>query len=191
MQYSNHFTHADHDALLKVALNSIDHGIHHGYPAPIEKTSYSLTLQGNAAAFVTLRIFDSLRGCIGSLEAVRPLVEDVNENAYAAAFRDPRFPPLRESEMSQLRISISVLSSPEPIVCDSEEELLEKLRVGLDGLILEEGRNRGTFLPSVWESLPDPHDFLRQLKIKAGLNPDYWSPAIRIYRYQTTSVEYD
>ena len=140
---------------------------------------------------MTLKYAGSLRGCIGTLQAIRPLVADVNENAYAAAFRDPRFTPLSHRELSELHISISILSSPEPIRFFSEQDLIGQLRVGIDGLILEEEHHRGTFLPAVWETLPDPRAFLAQLKIKAGLHPGYWSSTLRIYRYQTEVIQCD
>lgn len=136
-----------------------------------------------AATFVTLNDDRGLRGCIGRLEAERPLVEDVADNAYAAAFRDPRFPALTEGELAGLDIHISVLGTPERLDVASESELLEKLRPGEDGLILAEAGRRATFLPSVWKSLPEPGAFLRHLRQKAGFAPDYWSPALQIYRY--------
>jgi len=114
-------------------------------------------------------------------------VLDVAENAFAAAFRDPRFPPLTEPELADLSIEISVLSPSEPLTFGSEEELLQMIEPGRDGLILEAGNARGTFLPTVWESLPQPRDFLRHLKQKAGLHPDHWSDGIRISRYRTES----
>ena len=185
------YTATDHEALLSVAHNAISHGLTKGAPAAVDFSSYSKPLQGQAASFVTLKFAGSLRGCIGTLQAVRPLVADVNENAYAAAFRDPRFLPLSERELKGLHISISILSSPEPISFLSEQDLLSQIRVGIDGLILEEDYHRGTFLPAVWESLPDPRAFLRQLKIKAGLHPDYWSTTLRIHRYQTDVINRD
>jgi AmmeMemoRadiSam system protein A len=128
-----------------------------------------------------------LRGCIGHLEATLPLVEDVAENAFSAAFRDPRFPALRDTEYAALELHISVLTPAEPLDCNSESDLLRQMRPYQDGLILAEGLRRGTFLPSVWEQLPEPREFLRHLKRKAGLPDDYWSPSLQIYRYETES----
>ena len=133
------------------------------------------------------RAGQQLRGCIGTLEACRPLAEDVSRNAWAAAFRDPRFPPLQESELAGLDIHISVLSEAEPVTFGSEQDLLGRIRPGVDGLILEERSARGTFLPSVWESLPEPEQFLAHLKLKAGLPADYWSASVRMWRYTTQS----
>lgn len=135
------------------------------------------------ASFVTLRLGGRLRGCIGMLEACRPLAEDVAENAFAAAFRDPRFPAVDPREAPRLKIAISVLSPAEELRFGSEAELLAQIRPGIDGLILQEGVRRGTFLPSVWAELPHRVQFLRNLKEKAGLAPDHWSDAVRIFRY--------
>lgn len=183
------FTKTDQESLLQVAHDAISHGLRNRAPGTIELATYSNTLQKRAASFVTLKISGSLRGCIGTLQAIRPMVEDVNENAYAAAFRDPRFLPLSDQELSELEICISILTSPEPMNFHSEHDLLEQLRAGIDGLILEEGHHRGTFLPTVWESLPDPRNFFRQLKVKAGLHPDHWSTSLRIFRYETVIID--
>jgi len=182
------FSADDRVALLGVAGDSIDHGLRCGRPLPVEVEAFSAALQPKRATFVTLEIADQLRGCIGMLEAVRPLIEDVSENAFAAAFNDPRFPPVTAAERGQLKISISVLSPAEPILFESQDDLLRQIRPGIDGLILQDGPRRGTFLPSVWESLPDAHSFLLHLKGKAGLPADYWSDTIRVSRYTTEYV---
>lgn len=148
-------------------------------------------LMQEAASFVSLHTYiyeqEKLRGCIGSLEAHRPLLEDVVDNAQAAAFRDPRFPSVSSDELDGIVIDISILSSPEPLQFDTEDDLLSQLRPGIDGLILEEGFRRGTFLPVVWEQLPEPEDFLSHLKLKAGMPAQHWSDAIKISRYTTES----
>jgi len=135
------------------------------------------------ATFVTLTHEGKLRGCIGTLVAERPLHEDVAQNARAAAFRDPRFPPVTLQEFTRLGIEVSLLSPLEPVVFSSEMHLLSLLRPGVDGLLIEHGRLRGTFLPQVWEQLPEPHSFLEQLKRKAGLPAGFWAPEIRVSRY--------
>lgn len=173
--------------LLQVARDSIRHGLDRGRPLGVRIEKYAPPLQALGASFVTLHRTDQLRGCIGHLEATQALVQDVAANAFAAAFRDPRFPPLREDELPQLRVHVSVLTPTFPIPFSSEEDLIAKLRPGVDGLILEEGSARGTFLPSVWESLPDPPEFLRHLKVKAGLKPGHWSDRVKVYRYATES----
>lgn len=148
-------------------------------------------IQQNAASFVTLKHIDSqgkfaLRGCIGSLEANRKLADDVAQHAYAAAFHDPRFQPVKQGEIQDLHISISVLSSPSKLEFADEQALLELLQPGIDGLILEYRDHRATFLPSVWEQLGEKKQFLNQLKKKAGLPPDFWSNEIVAKRYQAT-----
>lgn len=144
-------------------------------------------LQAERASYVTLEQQGQLRGCIGHLEAVTALACDVAENAYAAAFRDPRFSPVSAQELDGLQIKISVLTPPEPIAFSTETELLEAIEPGIDGLILSDGTRRGTFLPSVWSQLPTREGFLRHLKQKAGLAPNHWSPRIRVERYRTES----
>jgi len=135
------------------------------------------------ATFVTLTKNGRLRGCIGSLEARRPLLEDLRANAYAAAFHDPRFAPLEAGELPGVRFELSLLSPPEPLPVLSEEELLKTLRPGTDGVVLSLGSRRGTFLPQVWEDLPEPGDFLRHLKAKAGLSEVGWPAGIEVSRY--------
>ena len=175
------------EVLLGVASKSIENGLATGKSATINAADYPKQLQQKRACFITLKLNDALRGCIGHLEAIQPLVADVAENAYSAAFRDPRFPPIEIKEIEDLAIHISVLTPAKPIVFTSETNLIEIIRPGIDGLILEEGLNRGTFLPSVWDALPEPRDFLNHLKQKAGLPMDYWSDAIKIFRYETES----
>ena len=141
-------------------------------------------LRAPAAVFVTLTQSGALRGCIGSLEAHRSLLDDVRANACAAAFKDPRFPPLTARELPGTRVEVSILTPAEPIRFRDEAELLAQLRPGIDGLILEHGWHRGTFLPQVWEQLPEPGDFVAHLKRKAGLPADFWADDLRVSRYQ-------
>lgn len=171
--------------LLALARCSIAHGLRDGEALPVDPRDYAEPLCAPGAAFVTLHRGGLLRGCIGHLEPIQPLVRDVAENAFAAAFRDPRFPPLRADELAELKISISVLAPAEPMPCATESELLAGLVPGRDGVILEAGRARGTFLPAVWEDLPEPRDFLRHLKRKAGLAIDAWPAALQAWRYRT------
>ena len=174
---------ADQQTLLQVAADSVRHGLETGNALKVEVTDYSAALQQPSASFVTLTIQRQLRGCIGMLQATRPLVEDVAQNAYSAAFEDSRFPPLNDAEYDQLEYHISILNPAESLEFDSETDLLQQLRPGVDGLILEDRGRRATFLPSVWDSLPSAADFLRHLKMKAGLAPDYWSNTLRAQRY--------
>jgi len=181
----NHYDPLQRKALLQLAAASIRHGLSSGRALPVGLGGYSEPLREPRACFVTLEINGGLRGCIGSLQAYRPLLVDVAENAYAAAFSDPRFPPLRQDEYAGLHLDISVLQPAEPMEVRDEAELLEQLRPGLDGLILEEGGHRATFLPSVWEQLPTPGEFLAHLKRKAGLPSHYWSAGLSFSRYTT------
>jgi AmmeMemoRadiSam system protein A len=178
-------TAADRATLLQVARQSIRHGLERQCPLSVNAADYPESLRPLRATFVTLEIGGQLRGCIGTLEARLPLVQDVAEHAFAAAFEDPRFPPLDPDEFPRLDIHISVLSPPAPLHFRSEDELLDQLRPGVDGLILRLGLRRATFLPSVWDSLPDPYVFLAQLKQKAGLPLGFWSPELQAERYTT------
>jgi AmmeMemoRadiSam system protein A len=147
-------------------------------------------LQRDGASFVTLNKQERLRGCIGSLEARRPLALDVRENAAGAALRDPRFPPVRPEEVDTLHIEISVLSTPEPLDYDDADDLLAKLRPGVDGVVIERDWHRGTFLPQVWDKISDPQQFLHRLCLKAGLSPDaYRSGDLDVYTYQVDEFE--
>jgi len=173
----------DRTTLLEVARASIRYGLQHRRALDVNPNDYPETLRLLRATFVTLDLDGQLRGCIGALLAYQPLVQDVAAHAFAAAFEDPRFPALQPDEFPQLEVHISVLSPPEPLHFSSEEELLAQLRPGVDGLILHCQSHRATFLPAVWESLPDPRLFLAQLKRKAGLPPEFWSPELRAERY--------
>ena len=187
MSSNNLLSNEHRTLLLNLAKQSIQNGLLTGKPLPVNVEDYPPELQEKCATFVTLEINDQLRGCIGMLEAERPLVLDVVKNAFSAAFNDPRFPSLKDFEFERLQYHISVLQPAEPMQFKSEGDLVGQIRSGIDGLILEEGSHRGTFLPSVWESLPDPYDFWIHLKHKAGLPPDYWSDTLQVSRYTTES----
>ena len=138
------------------------------------------------ATFVTLTQDGTLRGCIGSLEAHRPLAQDVQENAVAAAFRDPRFPPLAKDELAITQVEVSLLSPMQAMPFSSEQDALAQMRPGIDGVVLQYRQQRGTFLPQVWEQLPQPQQFMSHLKRKAGLAEDFWSDEISLSRYTVT-----
>ena len=174
-------------ALLGVALASIKSGLQTGHALKPDVGNYPPALAETRASFVTLNHDNTLRGCIGSLEPCTSLVSSVADNAYAAAFRDPRFPVLTLPELAGLTIHISVLGILQAVACDSEADLLRQLQAGIDGWVIQERDFRGTFLPSVWETLPDPRLFLEHLKQKAGLATDYWSDTIEVWRYSTES----
>ena len=179
-------TESERTELLEVARRSIAHGLARAQPLPVDRQAPT-PLDRPGASFVTLHRQRQLRGCIGSLEARRPLLADVAANAYAAAFRDPRFPPLQAAEMPDLAVDVSVLSPAAALTFSDQEDLLAQLRPGIDGLILADRGLRGTFLPSVWESLPTPDAFLQQLKLKAGLPVEHWSDSLEVWRYTTES----
>ncbi|CCG41042.1 AmmeMemoRadiSam system protein B [Magnetospirillum molischianum] len=173
--------------LLDLAWSSIRHGLIHGTPAsaPSERSGH---LDAAGAAFVTLTRRGLLRGCIGSPNAWRSLAEDITDNAFKAAFRDPRFPPLTEAELEELTVSISVLTPPVAMHFTNEADLLAQLRPRRDGLIIEDGGRRALFLPSVWEQLPERHAFLAHLKAKAGLDTKHWSASFHASRFEAVEI---
>jgi len=177
---------ADRQELLSLARRSIELGLAEDRLAPAPDVN-SPTLNQLRATFVTLNEHEDLRGCCGSIEPRFALAEDVWRNAWASAFADPRFPALTREEYPALHFHISVLTPLERVPIASEEELLAVLRPDRDGLLLAHGAARATFLPSVWESLHDPVQFVRQLKLKAGWRADFWSPDIEVWRYETES----
>lgn len=184
----SNYTPTEKQLLMRVAHDSILHRLEQGRALIVDARAYPFALRKPRGAFVTLKLDNKLRGCIGTVEATRALVDDVAHNASAAAFSDPRFTPLTAAEFKYITIHIAVLNPPEAIMAASEADVLRQLRSGIDGLVLKEGRRRSTFLPSVWESLPDPRDFLRHLKLKAGLPENYWKETIKVQRYTTESI---
>lgn len=173
--------------LLALARQSIQEGVTQVGHTPCPDVPSELIPPLLRSTFVTLHVDGELRGCCGTLNAQRPLAEDVWSNAWASAFADPRFPPLTAAEFERIDLHISVLSEPEPVRVADEAELLRTVRPGVDGLVLEMGPAQSTFLPSVWEQLPDPEQFVRHLKLKAGWSADFWSPRIQVLRYTTES----
>ena len=176
--------------LLELARETIQATTRRRDPPDIDLNGIPESLTRDGASFVTLTKHGALRGCIGSLEARRPLIVDVQENAISAATHDPRFPPVRARELDELQIEISVLSTPEPLSYAGANDLIAKLRPGTDGVVIERGWQRATFLPQVWEKLPDPHEFLQHLCLKAGLAADaYRRPGLDVYTYQVEKFE--
>ncbi len=166
-------------ALLLLARQAIATRFGHAANAAVDLPE----LHKFGATFVTLTQAGQLRGCIGSLEAWQPLLTDVEENARNAAFRDPRFQPLCETELAGTRVEVSLLTPAEPLVFRDEADALAQLRPNIDGVIFSAGRHRATFLPQVWEQLPEPVDFMARLKQKTGLPGKYWGPDVRLERY--------
>ena len=156
--------------LLAVARDAIGHGLVHAEAPEVPVTDYPTALRQIACTFVTLHMGEALRGCIGSLRAHRPLVADIAWHAYAAAFSDGRFSPLQHDELAGLHIHVSILSAMQPLDFDADDKLLALLRPDIDGLLIEGGGQRATFLPTVWSSFPDGGDFLAALKKKAGMH---------------------
>lgn len=176
-------TASERQYLLTLAREVIAARLSKGEPSP-RPDPLPAALAQNQGCFVTLHKQGMLRGCIGTLEPIRALIDAVAENAVNAAFCDPRFPPLRAEELDAVRLEISLLTVPEPLAFDGPQELISKLRPGVHGVILSKGGCRATFLPQVWEQLPDPSDFLAHLCQKAGLGRDCWQTSnidVKVY----------
>lgn len=170
-------------ALLQLARDAIDERLGEP-PTPTSNLDTVPELKEPGATFVTLMQDGNLRGCIGSLEPRRSLAEDVRENACNAAFRDPRFPPLTDEEWARTTVEVSLLTPSQPIRFKDEADALAQLRPGIDGVVFTAGFRRSTFLPQVWEQLPEPSEFMAHLKKKAGLPADYWGPDVQLERYE-------
>ena len=173
--------------LLRLARGSIEHGLVHREPLPVDCGELHPALTDPAATFTTLRVSGQLRGCCGNLVAADPLAIDVARSAFRAAFRDPRFDPVARHELDVIRLEVSVLSPLEPMPVSDEADLLQQLTPGIDGLVIVADGRRATFLPKVWEMLPEPQQFLAALKAKCGVAQNYWSEQIEFQRYRTTS----
>ena len=171
------------EILLPIARASISEALGQDFATLEDSIINASWLQQKAACFVTLIQQEQLRGCIGTLEAHRPLLDDVRHNARAAAFQDPRFSPLTSEELDRTEIEISLLSPMQILSFSDEKEALQQLQPGTDGLVFEFDRYRSTFLPQVWEQLPEVTDFIAHLKQKAGLPADFWADDVRLYRY--------
>lgn len=171
--------------LLRLARQALERGVA-GDPLPaLDEQSLTPRLRALGASFVTLTRHGNLRGCIGALEPYQSLAEDVREHAVAAATQDYRFPPVRPDETPQIEIEISRLTTPQPLDYSSPEDLLSKLRPHVDGVVLRDGLRRATFLPQVWEKVPDPVAFLEHLCMKMGAAPDLWRrKKVEVLTYQ-------
>lgn len=181
-------SHGVQERLIEIAGAAIGHGFAGGYAEPtMDLDQEPVELRALTASFVTLHKDRELRGCIGSLVARRPLLLDVAANAFAAAFQDPRFPALAITEMPAIEISISVLSALTPITFSTADDLYATLRVGIDGIVLAHRNARATFLPEVWQSLPEPRRFISELRRKAGIAEQVPLTSIAVSRYATQS----
>ena len=182
---STQLTDGEKQTLLQIARAAIENAVKRKNPLPLSEDAQTQTLRENGASFVTLTIAGDLRGCIGAIEAYQPLAEDVREHAVSAAMEDPRFPPLREAELDRIHIEVSRLTAPQELEYTDADDLLKKLRPHLDGVILKHGFRRATFLPQVWEKIPDPVEFLEQLCYKMGERGNLWrNTKLQVFTYQ-------
>lgn len=167
-------TDEEKQTLLRLARQALEYAVRGQPLPPLDPVSLSPILRAEGASFVTLTEHGDLRGCIGALEPYQPLVDDVREHAVAAALEDYRFRPVQEKELANIEIEVSRLTLPIPLKYSATDDLLAKLRPGVDGVILKDGFRRATFLPQVWEKIPDPPEFLTNLCYKMGAAPDTW-----------------
>jgi AmmeMemoRadiSam system protein A len=190
MSDTDQLTEEEGRYLLSVARKTIEQKIFN-LGAQLELESFdSKTFSEKRGTFVTLTIDDSLRGCIGNIVPQESLLDGVKANAIGAAFRDPRFSPLSEKEWEKVKIEISILTDPKPLGYSNRRDLLEKMKPGTDGVILKKGYNQSTFLPQVWEQLPEKKEFLTHLCLKAGLDGNEWEKGkLEVLTYQVQAFE--
>ena len=185
IEMEEHLTSSEKRILLQIAREALENRVQGKTPAVINLDSLTGKLSEKGASFVTLTIDGNLRGCIGGLEATCSLAEDVQQHAIAAAFNDFRFPPVRSDELDDITIEISYLTDPKPLIYNDPSELLGKLCPGVDGEVVRDGIRRATFLPQVWEKIPDPRIFLNLLCQKMGMPSDFWQKKkIEVLTYQ-------
>ncbi len=178
-------TNDEKQALLRIARGALNRGVRGGDLPSAEREELSPRLKEPGASFVTLTIKGQLRGCIGALEPYQPLAQDVREHAVAAALEDPRFPRVSPEELDQIEIEISRLTLPQKLEYQDAADLLSRLRPSIDGVILREGWRRATFLPQVWEKIPDKAAFLDNLCMKMGAGAGTWrTKHLEVLTYQ-------
>jgi hypothetical protein len=171
---SDQLTTEEKQILLRLARQALEAGVRGEKLPPLDWESLPPRLREEGASFVTLTEQGNLRGCIGALEPYQPLAEDVREHAVSAALEDYRFRPVQPAELGRIRLEVSRLTVPVPLDYSAPEHLLQKLRPHVDGVVLRDGPRRATFLPQVWEKIPDPADFLDNLCYKMGAAADTW-----------------
>jgi AmmeMemoRadiSam system protein A len=171
---SEKLTQEEKQLLLKLARQALESGVRGQPLLPLDQSTLTPVLRTEGASFVTLTEGGELRGCVGALEPYQSLVEDVREHAVAAALQDHRFPPVQADELAEIEIEVSRLTLPESLDYTAADDLLARLRPGLDGVILRDGFRRATFLPQVWEKVSDKEEFLSHLCLKMGAPPDLW-----------------
>ena len=178
-------TSEEQKILLRLAREAMERGVKGEELPSLDSSSLPLPLQEAGSSFITLTAHGQLRGCIGSLEPYESLAEDVREHAVAAALKDPRFPAVREDELNGIQIEVSRLTRPIPLQYKDAEDLLSKLHPFVDGVILRDAFRRATFLPQVWEKIPDPAEFMNNLCYKMGVQHDLWrSEHLEVLTYQ-------
>ncbi len=178
-------TEEERQALLRLAREALELGVRGQKLPPLDWASLPPRLREPGATFVTLTRDGRLRGCVGALEATQPLAEDVREHAIAAALYDYRFPPVTPDELPDIRLEVSYLTPLEPLRYSRPEDLPRLLRPGVDGVVLSDGLHKATFLPQVWDQLPDPEEFLSHLCLKMGAAPDLWRRRpLQVWTYQ-------
>lgn len=182
---SEYLTDDEKKTLLHLARTALECGVRGDVPTPLDPTGLTPLLRAEGATFVTLTERGQLRGCIGALQPYQSLAEDVCEHAVAAALQDYRFPPVQPDELPRIEIEVSRLTAPQPLVYHSPDELLARLRMGVDGVVLQDGPRRATFLPQVWEKIPDKAEFMSQLCAKMGAGHDLWRhKPLEVFIYQ-------
>ncbi|MEA3326570.1 MAG: AmmeMemoRadiSam system protein A [Chloroflexota bacterium] len=182
---SQSINQAEQKTLLKIAREALEHSVRGQVLTEIKLEELPPALQVNGASFVTLTKNESLCGCIGTLEAYQPLPVDVQEHAVAAALQDPRFPIVQPQECRMIKIEVSILTQKVPLQYKGAQDLIDKIRPGIDGLVLQDGFRKATFLPQVWEKLPDPEEFLSHLCMKMGAPAGLWrKKPLQVYAYQ-------
>lgn len=185
MMPEQHLSDTERSLLLSLARQSIENCINNRPLPKLDPSQLTLRLQQEGASFVTLTIKGYLRGCVGALEPYQSLADDVREHAIAAAFQDYRFPPVQPAEIRDIQIEISYLTKPVKMNYEDSAELIGRLRPNIDGVVLRDGMRRATFLPQVWEKIPDAEEFLEQLCMKMGSPPDLWRrKKLEVFTYQ-------
>jgi AmmeMemoRadiSam system protein A len=190
MTHTKQLSEEEGRELIKLARNTIEMHLM-GRDAPAEKeVEASPKFSEKRGTFVTLTIDGALRGCIGHIVPQESIWEGVKENALNAAFRDPRFPPLSREELDRIKVEVSILTEPQPLKYKDSADLLKRLQKDVDGVIIRKGRHQATFLPQVWEQLPNKEAFLEHLCLKAGLSPDAWRHGdLEVLTYQVQAFE--
>ena len=181
------FVRHNKNDLLQIVKRALDKAVNQKHYTP-DRKDYPDVLFNKGATFVTLTKKGELRGCVGTLLPNRSVAHDLAQNAFAAANEDGRFSPLQKNELSEINFNISFLTGYEKIEATNEDDLLDKITPGMDGLVLRDGNRQGLFLPAVWKQLPNKKEFLNNLKIKAGLSPSYWSNNVKVYRFRTVEI---